>query len=156
VGCDQTTSSNITDGNVQAKLKVEKNNSQNLALSVIAKYDPTTPEYARAKELYTDAQIQFNAFTSTMLDNFVAGRKVDLEATATAAASSTKEFCDYVDSLNTEHRGLALLLEAAPVLVEIAEKLWGFFADRAETERTNFANALRPQITWAAWEHLTD
>lgn len=156
VSCDQTVTSNITDGNVQAKLKVEKNNAENLALAVIGQYDATTDQYGKAKELYTNAQIQFNAFTSTMLDNFAAGRKVNLDATAAAAASSSKVFCDYVESLKIENRGFASLLAAAPVLVDIGEKLWGFFADRAMADRTAFAQMLRPQITWVKWSRLTN
>jgi hypothetical protein len=153
--CDQSKSANITDANVQAKLKLEKNNAENLALLVIAKFGPTTSQFVRAKELYTDAESQNNAFTSTILDNYVAGKKVDLSSTAKAAADSSKEFCDYVQSLNLESRGIELVLEAAPVLIDIGEKLWTFFADRSTEERTAFANTLRPQITWMNWNRLT-
>jgi hypothetical protein len=153
--CDQSNNTtNITDANVQARLKVQKNNAKDLALLVIGRYDPSTPQFARAKALYTDAQIQFNAFTSTMLDNYVARQKVDLSDTAQAAAKASKDFCDYVQSLNLVSRGIGLILEAAPVLVDIGLKLWNNFATQTTEERTAFANSLRPQITWKNWDLL--
>ena len=157
MACDQSgNASNITDANVQANLKLEKNNAENLALLVIGRYDPGTPHFAKAKRLYTDAQIQFNAFTSTMLDNYVAGQKVDLSSTAKAAAESSNKFCDYVQSLKLESRGPELILAAAPVLIDIGEKLWTYFVTRSTEDRTAFANSLRPEITWANWDMLTN
>ena len=155
VACNQVVSANVTDANVQARLKSEKSQAENLALLVKARYTSSTDEYAKAKELYATAQSQFNAFTSTMLDNYVAGRGVDLSPTARDAAESAKKFCDYVGSLPVKSRSAALLVQAAPVLVEIGTTLWSFFDDRSREQRETFAATLRPQITWASWDRIS-
>jgi hypothetical protein len=92
-----------------------------------------------------------------MLDNFAADRRVDLSSTAKEAADASERFCEYVRSLSgLESRGPELILAAAPVLIDVGEKLWTFFADRSAQERETLANVLRPQITWKSWAHLTD
>lgn len=155
VACHQVVSANVTDADVQVRLKSEKGQAENLALLVKARYRSSTEEYAKAKEHYTTAQIQFNAFTSTMLDNYVAGRGVDLSSTARDAAESAKKFCNYVGSLPVKGRSAALLVQAAPVLVEIATTLWAFFEDRSREQREAFAATLRPQITWTKWDQIS-
>ncbi len=155
--CTSAPLGQITDANVQANLRFEKSNAANLALQVIAAYGKNTPEYLQAKQLYTTAQERYNAFVSTMLDNYKAGQKVDLTPTATAAAQAGQDFCTYVQSLHIPSQGTAeLVLASLPVLIEVASKIWDIISTHSNDQKNQLANSLQPQITWPSWSQLSN
>ncbi len=154
--CSPVPPGQITDANVQARLRLEKSNASALALEVKAAYGKDTAQYRKAKALYTDAQERYNAFTSTMLDNYRIGQAVNLTPTAMEAARAGQEFCNYVNSLHISSQGGAeLILTSLPALLEVASKLYSIISTRSADKRVLLADSLQPQITWPSWDHLS-
>jgi hypothetical protein len=149
-----STTVSITDANVQVNLVLEKSKAQNLALQVMATYKPASQQYSMAKRLYSDAEQKFNSYTGVMLTNYAAGNRVELAQAANAAAVASKEFSDYVFSLNPHSRSAALIPLLVPALIEVGEALFKMFEMHTADKRKALADGLRPQITWDDWDKL--
>lgn len=146
---------NVENGDLQAQLQLQKTNAKSLALQVIATYKPADPQYIQARQLYTTAQNQYNAFITTLLTNYVAGTKVDLTQTANAAAAANKAFSDYVASLKPQTKSIAALVAAGTALASFAEGIWDWFSGKQTAQRQALANALKPLWIWDDWSKLT-
>jgi hypothetical protein len=152
----QTT--DMSSGNFQVQLQIIRDGAKTMALQIIASYDPASPEYEKAKKLYTTAQIKFNSFTSVMLLNYTVGNKIDLKASAKEAVDSYRTFSDYVNSLNPETKGVIGIAPVIDALLKIADKAWDLFEKYRKGEhdrRQALADGLKPLITWTEWNKLT-
>jgi hypothetical protein len=73
---------------------------------------------------------------------------------AQSAAAKAKTFSDYVEANAKSARTATLIPILATVLVEVAEKLWTYFSNRAANEREALARRLAPEVTWEKWAVL--
>ena len=150
-----TLQGNVSDPITQNQLKLEKSKAENLAVELMKTKKPNSTEYKEAKRLYTKAQEQYNAYTSTLLMMLKNGQKQDMSKVANDAASAASQFTDYVNSKIPDTKSAALIPVVAGVLFDLAERLWKIYSSESKAQRDALAAELEPKITWKSWSDLT-
>lgn len=147
-------SNEITAANVVDHLVAERTNAENSVRLVKSTYKPNTPEYAKAKQRYSAAQTAYNNYISAMLTAYVQGINGDFHEFASLAADKSKDFDDYVASLNIPSRGPASKIVGVGVLIRMGEMLYRFIEQQIEDRRGRLANSIAKQVTWGDWNSV--
>ena len=145
-------SNEITAANVVDHLVAERTIAENSVRLVKSTYKPNALEYARAKQKYSAAQTAYNNYISVMLTT--CGQKINgnFHESASLAADKSKDFDDYVVSLNIPSRGPASKMDGVGVLIDIANVVYQWFKPLFEDRCVRLANSIGKEVIWDDWD----
>jgi len=129
----------------------------NYVLDIKEKYKPSEKEYREARQLFREAESEYEGWITDLTLAIHQGTVRDLrkdeqyKKKAERLGRASNAFVDYAQSVTTQSK---TIFTFASAVADVGIKIWNAVKERRAKERAEFAEAFEKRVKWEPWENI--